>query len=343
MTRAAHAPIGLLLAAAALACDGPSGTIYLTSGIGDSVLVLDAADGSRRAALSVDRRRGETDEPHGVAVSPDGRHLYVTLAHGEPSLWKFERPGDRRVGRLDLGGAGAARIAVSADGRTGFIADYERGSGGRPGEVVSVDLGTLEVRARSRPCAGPHDARPAPDGAVVAVACSLSDEVVFLDGATLEVTARYAAGPDPGPAGSPRYRPLNLAWLDARTAALTLAGSGELVRVGREDGVRHRVGVGASPAQVAFEPASGRLVVANRGDGTASLVDAGSWTEAARVPLDVAHPHGVALDPARGRAFVSFEGTTGERGGVVALDVRTGHILWSVTAGTYTLGVAFGS
>jgi DNA-binding beta-propeller fold protein YncE len=343
MMRRGRFPMGLVLAAAALACDDSTGTIYLTSGTGDSVLVLDAADGSRRAALSVDRRRGEIDEPHGVAVSPDGRHLYVTLAHGEPSLWKFERPGDRRVGRLDLGGAGAARIAVSADGRTGFIADYERGSRGRPGEVVSVDLGTLEVRARSLPCAAPHDARPSPDGAAVAVACSLSDEVVFLDPATLAVTARYAVGSDPGPAGSPRYRPLNLAWLDARTAALTLAASGELVRVHRGEGVSRRVAVGASPAQVAFDPSSGRLVVANRGDGTASLVDVASWTEAARVSLDAAHPHGVAVDPERGRAFVSFEGTTGGMGGVVALDVRTGRILWSVAAGTYTLGVAFAS
>ena len=75
---------GLAAAGAALlasACGGspevsPEDTprLYVTSGLPDEVRVLDARDGTLLRTVSVDRRGGETDEPHGVTVSPDGRH-----------------------------------------------------------------------------------------------------------------------------------------------------------------------------------------------------------------------------------------------------------------------------
>ena len=34
----------------------------------------------------------DPDGPHGVALAPDGKHYYVTTAHGVPYgyLWKFD-------------------------------------------------------------------------------------------------------------------------------------------------------------------------------------------------------------------------------------------------------------
>lgn len=331
----------LALAWLATACSGPSGTLYLTSGASDAIVVLDARDGTHRGELPMDRRAGELDEPHGVAVSPDGAYLYATLAHGEPSLWKFERPGDRLVGRLSLGTAGAARVAVSPDGATGFVADYERGSGGLPGEVVAVGLADLVIRARARPCSAPHDARADPTGSILAVACSLSDEVVFLDAATLRERGRVAAGPRPGPAGAPRYRPMNLAWVRPDLLAVTLAAASEVLFLDSAGAERARVRVGAGPAQIAADPGSGRLVVANRGDRSASILRVEPFAEAARVDLAVEHPHGVAIDPASGTAYVSYEGSVDGSGGAVAIDVGSGDVDWRAAAGFYTLGVAF--
>ncbi len=330
-----------VLAWSVAACSRPAGTLYLTSGASDAIIVLDARDGTRRAELPMDRRSDELDEPHGIAVSPDGAYLYATLAHGEPSLWKFERPRNRLIGRLSLRTAGAARVAVSPDGTTGFVADYERGSGGRPGEVVAVSLGDLVVRARARPCAAPHDARPDPAGRVVAVACSLSDEIVLLDAATLGERARVAAGPRPGPPGAPRYRPLNVAWLRPDLFAVTLAASSEVLFLDGAGAERARVGVGRAPAQIAADPRSGRLVVANRGGGSASILTADPAAEAARIDLSVEHPHGVAIDPRSATAYVSYEGAVDGPGGVVAIDLDAAAVEWRVAAGFYTLGVAF--
>ncbi|NIU77918.1 MAG: hypothetical protein GWN71_31500, partial [Gammaproteobacteria bacterium] len=90
----------LVLTAPLVACGtgDQAGRVYLGSGMTDRVFVLDSRDGAVLDTLTLDPRRGETDEPHGLAVAPDGRHWYATLSHGEPTLWKFESDGDRLVG-----------------------------------------------------------------------------------------------------------------------------------------------------------------------------------------------------------------------------------------------------
>jgi hypothetical protein len=97
--------------------DGPNPTarerLYMTSGFTDEVLRIDPADGSIISRISTEVRRDEVDEPHAVAISPDGKHWYATVAHGEPTLWKYEVQGDRLVGRVTLPTAGAARIGIT--------------------------------------------------------------------------------------------------------------------------------------------------------------------------------------------------------------------------------------
>ena len=142
------------------------------------------------------------DEPHAVAISPDGRHWYVSVAHGEPTLWKFEMEADRLVGRVTLPTAGAARIGITPDGNRAFVPDYDRSQPGVPSRVAVVDLADLSVVATPVVCDGPHHAEVDPGGELVAVACSLSDEIVLLDARTLEERGRFAAGPEAGPPGA---------------------------------------------------------------------------------------------------------------------------------------------
>ena len=226
----------------------------MTSGFTDEVIRIDPSNGSIVSRIPTERRRDEVDEPHAVAVSPDGMHWYVTVAHGEPTLWKFELEGDRLVGRVTL----------------------------------------------------------------------------------------PTAGPEAGPPGQPALKPLNLAWAaDGRTiyVSLNLAGS---VRAFRADGtIVGTVDTGSGPAQIALTPDGRTLVVANRGGASLSVVDAATLVERARIPLGAEHPHGVAVDAAGRRAFVSCEGTPETAGRAVAVDLESETVLWSVEAGAYTLGTAF--
>ena len=321
------------------ASDG--GTVLVASAMTDQILVLDAATGVVRDSVSLDVRRAEIDEPHGMAAGPGGRYWYATVAHGEPTLWKFERPENRLVGRVRLGTWGAARIGISPDGAVAFVPDYYRDDPGVESMVAVVSLHDLSVEARLTVCGGPHDAQVSPDGRWVAIACSQSDEIVLLDAVSYEVAARVSMGGTSGEPHSP-LKPLNVVWgASGEVLYATLHGSDEVVAVDRSWRVVDRVDVGAGPAQLAIGPYSGTLVVANRRDGTASLLTMAPLAERSRVDLGVDHPHGVAVADGDGPAFIGYEGTTTSTGGVVALDLVTGEILWRRDVGVLSLGVMY--
>jgi DNA-binding beta-propeller fold protein YncE len=336
--------VTLLLVLGLAACGPAPDTderLYVTSGFTDEVLQLDPASGRIVERVSLDRRPHDVDEPHGIAIAPDARHWYATVAHGEPSLWKFELPENRLVGRLGLAMAGAARIGITPDSRRAFVPDYFRSGGGRDSHVTVVTLHDLTVVERLTVCPAPHDAQVNAAGTLVAIACSLGDEVVVIDAETLGQVARFPVAEDPGPPGSPRYKPLNIVWSgtsDTLFVSLHLAGEVRMFdRDGRQLG---GVSVGVGPAQLALSADGRTLVTANRKDRSASIVDVGTLTER-RVTIEGEHPHGVTIDPDGRTAFLTYEGDVRHPGGVAAIDLESGTVVWQAEAGVYTLGVAY--
>jgi YVTN family beta-propeller protein len=327
--------------------DAPSSeeaALFVTVAVSDEVLRLDPGTGALVSRIPLDPRPSESDEPHGVAVSPAGDYWYATLAHGDPTLSKFERAGDRLVGRGSLRAAGAARVELDRDGEIAYVADYDRSRPGEDGEILAIATRDLEVTARMRVCPGPHHALPDRVTGRVAVACSLGDEIVILGGEGLDEIRRFPVDAEPGAPGAPAFKPLNLAWSpDGQRlyAALHLA---DRVRVFDPEGQSiGEVVTGSRPAQLALSADGATLVSANRGDGTISIIDTGTLTERWRVELGAEHPHGIALDGAGSTAFVTCEGTTGLPGRTVA--VRLGgdepEVAWSVETGPVPLGVAW--
>lgn len=308
----------------------------------DQVFVLDPANGALLDTMDLDARPGEVDEPHGLAVSPDGLHWYATLSHGEPTLWKFEAAGDRLVGRVSLGVPGAARIGITPDGTRAFVPDYWRTGQGAPSRVAVVELRDLRVVATPTVCPAPHDASVDPAGSRVAVTCSLSDEIVILDAVSLDVLARFFTRADPGAAGQPRDRPMNAVWSnDGTRLFVTLMADGAVATFTPDGEPIGRTTVGATPAQLALRESDGLLVVVNRGDGSLSLLSTPDLNERSRFNLDgVVSPHGIALGRDGTVGYVSYEGTVETPGGAVAVDLATGHLRWRTEAGSYTLGVA---
>jgi len=348
-TRTRSRVVALIGLAAACGAPADQGTVLTTATLNDRVVVLDAATGNVKDSILLDPRPVEIDEPHGLAAAPDGRHWYATVSHGEPTLWKFERPANRLVGRVRLGTWGASRIGITPDSRVALVPDYYRDGVDptAPSQVAVVELGDLTVTARLELCPGPHDAQVSPDGELAAVTCSLSDEVVLVDLGTLEPVARVLVDRDRegGETGArPRVKPLNVVWGPAgETVYVTLHLVGKVVSIDRsgEDQTMRSVAIGAGPAQLALTPNGATLVVANRGDGTMSVVDRLGLVERQRIDLGVTHPHGVAISSDGRTAFVSYEGDTKSDGGVVAVDLATGAVVWRRAVGQYHLGVMY--
>ncbi len=318
--------------------------MYVAVAVSDQVLRFDPVSGALLSRVSLDPRPSESDEPHGLAVAPDGRTWYATLAHGDPTLSKFERLADRVVGRVRLGSAGAARVEIDPTGNFAFVADYDRSRPGSDGEVLTVRLHDLVVVGRRRVCAGPHQAAPNPVSGRIAVACSLGDEIALLAIPGLEPVGRFPADPEPGEPGQPRFKPLNLAWSPDGTRLYVAMHLADRVRVFEPTGaIVADVPTGSHPAQIALSHDGRTLVVANRGDRTLSLIDTTTLRETYRLDLGAEHPHGVAIDGPGSRAYVTCEGTPSEPGRLVAVDLDgdTAAVAWSVETGSVPLGVVW--
>ena len=70
--------------------------------------------------VAVGYQATEIEGPHGLTVAPDGRHWYVSMAHGKPNgqLYKYEAGTNRVVGEAELG-LFPATMQVSRD--TGLL------------------------------------------------------------------------------------------------------------------------------------------------------------------------------------------------------------------------------
>lgn len=312
----------------------PGQRLLVTSGFTDQIFVLDALTGRVTDSLSLDRRPGERDEPHSVAVSPDGSHFYATLSHGEPSLWKYESDGLRLVGRLTLPTNGASRVRLSPDGSIAAIPDYWLSGGGVTSRVALVRTDDLSTIANLELCPAPHDAAFSPDGDLIAVTCPLSDELVIISTEGFTEVARRILGQN-------GVRPLNVAWMPQGTRLLvTLANRNEFLEleVTTEIHVRSQTMTGRQPAQLAIAPDGKTVAIANRGSGSVTIATV-DGTRLEEVDVPGPHPHGVVFGRDPTVAYVTYEGDTRTLGGVVAIDVVTGALLWRREIGSFTLGV----
>ena len=370
------------LAAGALltlaACGEPGSTdearILVASGFTDQVFVLDPGSGAVLDSLAVGRRPYARSEPHAMAVAPSGDRWYLTLAHGEPQLQVYERPGHRMIGALTLPMGGAARVGLTPDGAVAFVPDYGRSAGEEPGEVARIRTRTLVITHRTPICPAPHDARVDPSGELVLVTCAFGFEVVLLSASDLSERARIVVAEEPrggmegreaprhagpsehpgasmhgadsvGPAGSrgAMPMPMNAAWSpDGSRAWVTLMGGDRIVEVGREGDVRRTVEAGPQPTSLLVTPDGRRLLVTNRQGPSLSIFSLPELELEREIDLgDAPHPQGITMGSEGGTAWVSYEGEVGSQGGVIALDLDSGQLRWQTVVGAYVLGIAW--
>lgn len=236
------------------------------------------------------QREGHPD-PAGLALSPDGRTLYVAC-EGTDDLAVVDLATGRPRGRVRFPAGSRPRFVVAApDGRTVHVS-----LGGRD-RVARVDAAALDFEEGPAVLRGPAGLALDPAGRTLVVACAESDEAVLLDASTLAVRRRLAAGREPWRAAvSPDGRRAHVA---ARLSALHAADALPFSEVTVID-----LAAGAVAARVALPSCHLSEGIAFLPDGSASLV--GTVRVRNRLPItQVARgwvmSGAVALVPADGR------------------------------------------
>lgn len=370
----------LLLAAlaipATLSAQDPGYRVGIVSESGDIVTWLRPGNGT----LALDRvvpvgiMPADIDGPHNLAVAPDQKSYYISIAHGTPygSLWKLEAKTDTLLGRAPLE-AFPTTIGLTPDGEMAFVANSDfHGDHPRQNVVTVVHTPSMSTITQLPVCDMPHGAKSNHAGSMIYISCMNSDELVEIDPATLRIMRRVKtgtghdmnamAGMDHGNAP-----PMNHGSAPAPAAAAVPAGMADggcaptFVAVSPDDkrlyaACNHagslqvwdaasltktkEIPLGAGAYNV--EPsADGKwVIVTNKKDKSFSLVDANTLTEVVRVPTTKKIVHGVAYSPDGKYAFITQESIGADPGAVDMFDLASKKVVATYPLPAQPTGVA---
>jgi DNA-binding beta-propeller fold protein YncE len=230
----------------------------------------------------------DPDGPHGVAVAPDGKHIFVSTGHGTPYgyLWKYSTAKDSLEGRVQLG-LFPATLQVSPDGYLAYIVNFNLYGEKVPSSVSVVATDEMTEITRIPTCTMPHGSRLSPDGRRHYSACMMDDMLVEIDTRKLAVSRYFVLGKgeEHGVVGAP------IAARSATAAPAAPAGVAPTVPAGAtHDAAGHGMeppkpgDTSCSPTWAQPSTDGRRVFVACNKASDIAEIDVGSWSLTRRWP-----------------------------------------------------------
>ena len=351
---------GLLLAGSAAGQTSAERSyfVYVAAESDDTVdLVRFGPDGGellRRIPVGI--LPNEIEGPHGVRVSPDGRHWYVSIAHGMPygSVHKFETGTDLEVADATAGLFPATMDISPATGFL-FVVNFNLHGDHVPSSVSVIDTVSMTEIAQIEQGVMPHGSRLGTDGMLAYSVAMMSSELFEMDTMTLQPRRRMrltgdnattvaVTGADPhaghgGAGASPTWvQPAR----NGRHAYVALQGLDQVLEVDLEawaPGRRFHTRKG--PYNLDVSPDGKHLVVTEKTNHSIGFWDLEAGTERASVPASARITHGVVITPDSRFAIVTVEEIGGAPGRVELYDLETMEREAVVEVGKQASGIAF--
>ncbi len=126
----------------------------------------------------------------GIAVSPDGREVWVTN-RADSSISVLDARGDTLIAKIESGGRFPIRVKFTPDGREAWVSCLESNA------VTVFDARTRQLLATLPVGAAPVGIQMAPDGKRAYVANTNDDLVTVIDVAARKVIATFTTGNEP--------------------------------------------------------------------------------------------------------------------------------------------------
>jgi len=301
-------PLALILAARLYVSNERDGTIQIVDTNSDRVTAT--------------ARIG--DRPRGLALSPDGKRLYVAV-----SWWrdgKRPRTGKERIAAIDaatlkpvrdyVAGTDPECVAVSPNGQRLYLSNEDAGTASIIDTASGRHRGTLVVGTE------PEGVTASPDGKWVYVTAETSNVLTVIDAKKEQVAANIMV--DSRPRVVIFTRDGSRAWASAE-----LGGSVQLVDVKKHRVLKRiRLGKADKPVGLVLSPDEKRLYVATgRGNGVA-VIDTQTMKVVGSVPTGV-RVWGIAVTP-DGRKLYAANSLSNT---ISVIDTRTLRVVQTIKTG----------
>lgn len=342
-------------------------------------ITFTAADGFRHVkSIPVGIRPTETEGPHGLALSPDGRYWYVSLAHGNPFglLFKFETEDDAYVADMKLG-LFPSTMSISPSTGLLFAANFNLHGDHVPSTISVVETESMTEVAQIPTGVMPHGSRMNARGSRQYTVAMMNDELREIDAYKLR-TSRILPLSENAPSWhryqetgnglvvedtSPRDKARAGMDHDGHhemkpplvkpTWATQVTPQGMVYVAGNANTTIYEVDIDAWKVVRSFEgtgkgvynldvTADGKILVGTyKGDRAIGIWDTESGEELARLDTLRPIPHGVVISPDGKYAFVTIEGIGGEPGSVEAYSLETLERVANIDIGKQAGGIVF--
>ena len=294
MRRVAQALLGAAFAAQAHAQATPPATrpahdyfVFVASEATDEIALVRFGPGGATVErkTSVGIMQMDPDGPHGLGVAPDGRHYYVSTAHGTPfgRLWKISSEGDAVVGQTTLGNFPAS-LQITPDGMFAYVVNFNLHGEMVPSSVSVVSTSEMVEVARIPTCTMPHGSRLTADGSRHYSTCMMDEMLVEIDTRTFAVSRHFmlTKGGEHGMPGAPKSH----GGMMHTPPPATRAGSPPPTQSTGGHGMDATPAgtVTCSPTWAAPSPDGKRVYIACNKSNEIVEIDATTWSLARRIP-----------------------------------------------------------
>ncbi len=286
----------------------------------------------------------EIEGPHGVRVSPNGRHWYVSIAHGKPYGYVFKYATGDDVAINDVtAGLFPATMDISRTTGLMFVANFNLHGDLEPGTISVIDTVSMTEVAAIDQGIMPHGSRTSPDGKFHYSVGMMSDELYEIDVMKLKVSRKLHLTKDHSEPDAQAVKPT---WVEPhptkRFVYVALQGADQVAEVDLEEWrIVRRFQTQKGPYNLAVSPDGKLLLTTCKADHSTAIWDIDAGKELASIPSSRRITHGVTISPDSRFAFVSVEGVGGEPGTVDIIDLQTFELRASVDVGKQASGIDF--
>ncbi|MEM7201584.1 MAG: cytochrome D1 domain-containing protein [Planctomycetota bacterium] len=286
----------------------------------------------------------EVEGPHGLTVSLDGAHWFVSIAHGKPFglLYKYRVDDDELVAECELG-MFPATMQISPV--TGLLYCVNFNLHGRmlPSTVSIVDPEAMVEVGRTPTGPMPHGSRLSADGQHHYSCAMMSGHLFEIDASTFEVVRDLQLDVEPPEGHESEAKPTWVQPHPTRREAYCALNAKATVAVVDLDRwvVTRRLSTGKGPYNLEVSPDGRRMVVTYKGDGAIGIWDLETYEELARLPSTRGVTHGVVISPDSRYAFVTAEGKGAEPGALDIVDLERLEKVAAVDVGLQAGGIAY--
>lgn len=285
--------------------------VYVTAESEDEVALIsfDARTGKTiiEKEIAVGTKPADIEGPHGITVAPDGKHWYLSMAHGNPNglLYKFKTGTDEFVGETTLG-IFPASMQISPTTGYLFCVNFNLHGEMVPSTISVVEPVSMTEITRIPVGIMPHGSRISPDGLRQYTVAMMSGELFEINTMNFKVSRILNLDTnspiDPESFGTEKN---DQKAMDKETMDHQAMGHGDMNHGDSNKKPMHHSMI--KPTWVMPHPSKKLIYVAGNGTNEILEIDSEKWTIINRMKTGRA-PYNLDITPDGTKLIASYKG-----------------------------------